>query len=86
MVGVGGLGLSLGQRQRLALTRVLLTDAPLVLLDEPTAHLDPESEDRVLAAVRSLATSGRAVLVVGHRAPVLAVADTVATIGAGASR
>lgn len=79
VVGVGGLGLSLGQRQRLALTRVLLSDSPVVLLDEPTAHLDPESERRVLAAIGGLAASGRAVLLVGHRAPVLAVADAVVT-------
>ncbi|MFF0814821.1 thiol reductant ABC exporter subunit CydD [Rhodococcus sp. NPDC003318] len=82
VVGVGGLGLSLGQRQRLALTRTLLADAPLVLLDEPTAHLDPESEARVLAAVRALADRGRAVLIVGHRATVLAAADTVVTVTA----
>lgn len=81
-VGVGGLGLSLGQRQRLALTRALLTDAPLLLLDEPTAHLDPESERRVLAAIRSLAAAGRAVLIVGHRDSVLAAADTVVTTAA----
>ncbi|GAA4489615.1 thiol reductant ABC exporter subunit CydD [Rhodococcus olei] len=81
VVGVGGLGLSLGQRQRLALTRALLTDAPVVLLDEPTAHLDPESERAVLAAIRGLAGSGRAVLVVGHRAPVLAAGDVVVTVG-----
>ncbi|MGW0173109.1 thiol reductant ABC exporter subunit CydD [Rhodococcus sp. NPDC003322] len=81
-VGVGGTGLSLGQRQRLALTRVLLTDSPLVLLDEPTAHLDPETEQRVLAAIRGLAASGRGVLLIGHRAPVLAAADIVVTVGA----
>lgn len=76
-VGAGGAGLSLGQRQRLALTRVLLTDAPVVLLDEPTAHLDRDSERRVLAAIRGLADAGRAVLIVGHRTPVLAAGDTV---------
>ena len=82
VVGAGGLGLSLGQRQRLALTRVLLTDASVVLLDEPTAHFDAESEVRVLAAIRALAASGPAVLLVGHRAPVLAAADRVVTVAA----
>ncbi|MFD4295184.1 thiol reductant ABC exporter subunit CydD [Rhodococcus sp. NPDC058532] len=83
MVGVGGLGLSLGQRQRLALTRVLVTDSPVILLDEPTAHLDPESERRVLAAVRNLAAAGRAVLLVGHRQSVLAAADSVVHVESG---
>ncbi len=82
VVGAGGLGLSLGQRQRLALTRVLLTDASVVLLDEPTAHLDAASEARVLAAIRTLAASGPAVLLVGHRASVLAAADSVVTVAA----
>ncbi|MGW4477270.1 thiol reductant ABC exporter subunit CydD [Rhodococcus triatomae] len=79
VVGAGGVGLSLGQRQRLALTRTLLTEASVVLLDEPTAHLDAESEARVLAAIRALAGSGAAVLLIGHRASVLAAADTVVT-------
>ncbi|MFD1810607.1 thiol reductant ABC exporter subunit CydD [Rhodococcus gannanensis] len=82
VVGAGGIGLSLGQRQRLALTRTLLTEASVVLLDEPTAHLDAESEARVLAAIRALAESGAAVLLVGHRASVLAAADSVVTVAA----
>ncbi|TQF74256.1 thiol reductant ABC exporter subunit CydD [Rhodococcus spelaei] len=79
-VGVGGLGLSLGQRQRLALTRLLLSDSRLVLLDEPTAHLDPETEARVLASVRALAARGATVVMVGHRPTVLAAGDTVVTV------
>ncbi|MFE3291706.1 thiol reductant ABC exporter subunit CydD [Rhodococcus sp. NPDC059234] len=81
-VGVGGLGLSLGQRQRLALTRLLLSDARLVLLDEPTAHLDPETEARVLASIRELAARGAAVVMVGHREAVLAAGDTVVAVAA----
>ena len=44
VIGVGGTGLSLGQRQRLALTRVLASDRAVLVLDEPTAHLDSDSE------------------------------------------
>jgi ATP-binding cassette, subfamily C, bacterial CydD len=50
-VGDGGRPLSAGQARRLALARVFLRDAPLVILDEPTAHLDPESAERVAAAI-----------------------------------
>ena len=50
-VGRGGVGLSLGQRQRLGLARVLGSPAPVLLLDEPTAHLDAAMESRVLSAI-----------------------------------
>ncbi|KJK56336.1 thiol reductant ABC exporter subunit CydD [Saccharothrix sp. ST-888] len=71
-LGEGGTGLSAGQRQRLALARALLTDRPLVLLDEPTANLDGTSEAAVVEAVRNLA--GRTVLLVAHRPALLATA------------
>ena len=76
-VGQGGVGLSVGQRQRLSLTRALMSDAPLVVLDEPTAHLDAASEAHVLDGVEMLRSQGRTVLVVAHRAALLARADDV---------
>ncbi|MFC3964348.1 thiol reductant ABC exporter subunit CydD [Nocardia jiangsuensis] len=82
VVGVGGAGLSLGQRQRLALTRVLCADRPVLLLDEPTAHLDAASEAAVLAAIRERAVAGATVVVVGHRESVLAAGDTVVEVSA----
>ncbi len=75
-LGDGGAGLSAGQRQRVALARVFLADRPLVLLDEPTAHLDPASEAEVVAAIRELARDRTLVLVTHHRAP-LDLADRV---------
>ncbi|MFC9550269.1 thiol reductant ABC exporter subunit CydD [Rhodococcus sp. NPDC056960] len=81
-VGSGGTGLSLGQRQRLALTRVLATRRPVLVLDEPTAHLDDASERTVLESLRSLAAAGRTVVVVGHRPTVLAAADRVIEVSA----
>ncbi len=84
VLGEDGAGLSAGQRQRLALARAFLADRPLLLLDEPTAALDGETEAGVVDAVRRLA-EGRTVLLVVHRPALLAVADRVVTLG-GATR
>lgn len=78
-LGEDGAGLSAGQRQRLALARAFLADRPLLLLDEPTASLDGESEAGIVGAVRRLA-AGRTVLLVVHRPALLAVADRVVTL------
>lgn len=79
-VGQGGVGLSLGQRQRLALTRALLAPAQLVVLDEPTAHLDADGEAVVHAVVDGLRTRGRTVLLVAHRPALLGLADRVVEV------
>ena len=76
VLGERGVGLSAGERQRVALARAFLRDAPLLLLDEPTASLDGEVEAEVLAAVRRLA-AGRTVLLVAHRPALAALADRV---------
>ncbi|WP_326811173.1 thiol reductant ABC exporter subunit CydD [Streptomyces scopuliridis] len=78
-LGEDGAGLSAGQRQRLALARAFLADRPLLLLDEPTAALDGETEAGIVEAVRRLAV-GRTVLLVVHRPALLAVADRVVTL------
>jgi len=77
MLGRAGVGLSLGQRQRLGLARALGSPAPVLLLDEPTAHLDAHAEDRVLRAIVERARAGATVVVVGHREPVVAIGDQV---------
>ncbi len=66
-VGEGGYGLSGGQAQRVAIARAFLKNAPLLLLDEPTAHLDPATESEVLDSLRRLAL-GRTVILATHSA------------------
>ncbi|WP_405686166.1 thiol reductant ABC exporter subunit CydD [Streptomyces sp. NBC_00057] len=82
LLGEDGAGLSAGQRQRLALARAFLADRPLLLLDEPTASLDGETEAGIVEAVRRLA-AGRTVLLVVHRPALLSVADRVVTLEPG---
>lgn len=84
LLGRGGVGLSLGQRQRLGLARALGSPAPVLLLDEPTAHLDARTEQRVLRAIVERARSGATVVVVGHREPILAIGDRVVEVTADA--
>jgi ATP-binding cassette subfamily C protein CydD len=84
VLGRGGVGLSLGQRQRLGLARALGSAAPVLLLDEPTAHLDAHTEARVLRAVVERARAGATVVVVGHREPVVAIGDRVVEVVADA--
>ncbi|MEU9372336.1 thiol reductant ABC exporter subunit CydD [Streptomyces sp. NPDC048255] len=84
LLGEGGVGLSAGQRQRLALARAFLADRPVLLLDEPTAALDGETEAGIVDAVRRLAV-GRTVVLVVHRPALLAVADRVVAMTAGRS-
>jgi ATP-binding cassette, subfamily C, bacterial CydD len=66
-IGEGGYGLSGGQAQRVAIARAYLKNAPLLLLDEPTAHLDPATEQEVLDSLRRLAL-GRTVILASHSA------------------
>ncbi|HXY29019.1 MAG TPA: ATP-binding cassette domain-containing protein, partial [Acidimicrobiales bacterium] len=81
LLGEGGAGLSAGERQRLSLARAFVRDAPLLLLDEPTASLDAETEADVLAAVRRL-VSGRTAVIVAHRPALAALADRLVELPA----
>ncbi|MBD3914721.1 thiol reductant ABC exporter subunit CydD [Nocardioides hwasunensis] len=84
-LGEDGAGLSAGQRARVALARVVLAERPVVLLDEPSAHLDEETEQVLLATIATLARTSL-VLVVAHRPAVLAAADLVITLAPVSAR
>ena len=79
-VGERGRGLSSGQRRRVGIARALLRGAPVVLLDEPTAGLDPAAEALVLAEVRRAADAGAAVVLVAHRPEAVAAADRTVAV------
>ncbi|MDR2381158.1 MAG: ATP-binding cassette domain-containing protein, partial [Bifidobacteriaceae bacterium] len=80
LVGQGGIGLSVGQRQRLALARAFYRDAPLVILDEPTAHLDPATEQAILESIARLHAAGKTVLLVAHRPTLVRQAHTAVPV------
>ena len=81
-IGEGGLRVSGGQARRIALARVLLHDAPILILDEPTTGLDPATERSVYDALQN-AMTGRTVVIITHRVNLLADADTVVFLEGG---
>ena len=81
-VGEQGLQLSAGQRQRIAIARAMLKNAPILLLDEPTAALDPESEQAIQIALQEL-RKGRTTVVVAHRLQTIVGADRIYMIEDG---
>lgn len=79
ILGEQGAGLSAGERQRVALARAFLRDAPLLLLDEPTANLDGRTEQDVVESIVTL-SRGRTVVLVAHRPALIAVAHKVVSL------
>ena len=73
-------GLSTGQRRRIALARVLLRDSKVVILDEPTASVDGETEGLIVEAIEELKAAGKIVIAVAHHPSVIAIADNVVQI------
>jgi len=85
IVGDRGLKLSGGQRQRIAIARALLKNAPILILDEATSHLDTESEMLVQKALANL-MADRTVIVIAHRLSTIRRADKIVVLEKGAIR
>lgn len=84
-IGHGGVGLSVGQRQRLALTRALLVNKPWIVLDEPTAHLDAVTESQILTTIDTLHQRGHTLIIIAHRTVVIERATHIVSVEAEAA-
>ena len=82
LVGEGGCTLSGGEKQRISIARAILKDAPIILLDEATASLDPENEVEVQKAIDSL-IKGRTVIAIAHRLKTIKDADQIIVLDNG---
>lgn len=82
LVGEGGIYLSGGEAQRIALARAILKDSPIILLDEATAFADPENKGKILAAFSHL-IKGKTVLVIAHRLSTITNADRILYVDKG---
>jgi ATP-binding cassette subfamily B protein len=82
VIGEKGATLSGGERQRIAIARAILKDAPIVIFDEATANIDPESEDRLRIAIEEL-TRNKTVIMIAHRLKTVRNADNILVIANG---
>lgn len=82
VVGSAGSHLSGGERQRIAIARAMLKAAPIVILDEATAYIDPENEALVQQAIAAL-TAGKTLIVIAHRLSTITDADNIVVIKDG---
>jgi subfamily B ATP-binding cassette protein MsbA len=82
LVGERGDTLSGGQRQRIGIARAVVRNSPIMILDEPTAALDPESEALVIEALRRL-MQGRTVIMIAHRLSTIRDADKIIVLKDG---
>ena len=82
VLGENGHTLSGGERQRLSIARALLKNAPIVLLDESTASIDPETETKIQSTIEKL-TQGRTVLMIAHRLRSIVNCDKIVVLDEG---
>lgn len=82
VVGEGGANLSGGEKQRISIARAIMKDAPLIILDEATANVDPENEKELVEAIESL-TKDKTVIMIAHRLKTVRAADNIIVIDKG---
>ena len=82
VIGEGGASLSGGERQRISIARAIMKDAPIIILDEATANVDPESEQELTAAIEAL-TKEKTILMIAHRLKTVRHADNILVIDKG---
>lgn len=82
VIGEAGANLSGGERQRISIARAILKDAPIVILDEATANVDPENEDRLQLAIEEL-TKDKTILMIAHRLKTVRNADQILVLNEG---
>lgn len=82
IIGEGGASLSGGERQRISIARAIMKDAPIIILDEATANVDPENENLLMKAVESL-TKEKTVIMIAHRLKTVENADQIFVIDHG---
>ena len=82
VIGEGGASLSGGEKQRISIARAIMKDAPIIILDEATANVDPESEQELTAAIEAL-TKEKTILMIAHRLKTVRHADNILVIDNG---
>ena len=82
VIGEGGANLSGGEKQRISIARAMLKNAPIVILDEATANVDPENEDRLQKAIEAL-TRDKTIIMIAHRLKTVRYADQILVIDHG---
>ncbi len=82
VIGEGGATLSGGEKQRISIARAILKDAPIIILDEATANVDPENEDKLIAAFDAL-TENKTVIMIAHRLKTIRNADQIVVLDEG---
>ena len=81
-IGEGGASLSGGERQRISLARAIIKDAPIIILDEATANVDPENEEALMQAIHSL-TKDKTIIMIAHRLKTVERADQIVVLDKG---
>ena len=82
VIGEGGASLSGGQKQRISIARAIMKDAPVIILDEATANVDPENEQELMAAIDAL-TREKTIFMIAHRLKTVRNADRILVVDSG---